>query len=376
MANRPLRDFYEILGVQRTATPEEIKNAYRKAAFKYHPDRNPGDGEAEENFKEAAEAYEILRDDNKRSRYDRFGREGLRGQMPNYSSSEDVFSVFDEIFGGGFFNGFSGGRRSSGPQPGASRKVQVEITLEEVSKGAKREMQYRRLEACEQCKGSGATKGSGSAKCPTCGGHGVVEAVMGFMSMRTTCSRCGGRGSVIEKPCKACRGAGRTEAIRKVTIEVPPGVDDGMRLHIQGGGDAGEQGSPFGDLIVFISVKQHQFFVRREMDIYCEVTIPYHRAVLGGTVTVPTISGTAELSIPRGIQPGQALRMRGLGLPTPNAPDSRGDQFVIIGVDVPKNVTGRKKELIEELSKLEGDEVRPKTKGFLDKLRDFFAEGE
>ncbi len=370
------RDYYEILGVKRDASSEELKSAYRKCAFKYHPDRNPGDKEAEEHFKEAAEAYEVLRDKSKRDLYDRYGHEAVTSGT-TWRDTTDIFDIFADVFSGFGFDSFGqrgwGGRQT--PQQGASRKVEIELTLDEVFKGVEKKIPYSCLEYCTKCNGSGSAEGSGWKTCPTCRGNGQVATSAGFISMLTTCPHCGGRGKTIERPCPVCRGSGRTQENKEMMVTIPPGIEDGSRIRVNGKGDVGEQGAQRGDIYIFISVKPHPIFDVRGQDLFCEVAIPYHRAVLGGTITVPAISGKAELNIPSGIQPGQMLRMRGMGMPNPNG-SNRGDQYVSVTITVPKKPTGRKLELLEELAKLEGEEIKSKSKGVFERLKDLFFEGE
>jgi len=368
---REKRDYYEILGVPRDATEEEIKKAYRKAAFRHHPDRNRGDKEAEERFKEIAEAYRVLSDPEKRARYDRFGHEGLNGEFVAQGAA-DVFDLFGDLFGGGFFDMFGGGARR-GPRPGQSRKVEVEITLEEAAVGTECEAAFTRLAFCTECGGTG---GKGWTTCPVCRGTGQVHTAHGFISIRSTCPACRGRGRSCKTTCGACGGRGRREEERKVKVTVPPGIEDGSRIRLPDLGDDGDPGAPPGDLYVYVRVKQHKIFDRRGSDVYCEVSISYPRAVLGGKISVPTLYGEAEVEVPAGIQPGQLLRMKGMGLPFPDSPGHRGDQYVAVSIEVPKRVSGRKRELIEELAELEGDEVKPRSKGVFERLKNLFYEGE
>lgn len=363
------RDYYEILGVPRNAGADEIKNAFRKLAFKYHPDRNQNDAEAEERFKEVAEAYEVLRDPDKRARYDRFGHEGLSANG-GFTPGADIFDIFGSVFGGSLFEDLMGGGRRQGPQPGASRKMAVELTLEECATGANREITFKRLDTCPTCNGSGGEPGHGWTVCPVCRGSGYGTATHGFFTVRTPCHRCGGRGKYLEKPCKTCRGNGRVEIERKLSVSIPAGVEDGSRMRLTGEGDAGDPGAPKGDLLLYIEVKQHQLFSRRGQDIECEVAIPFHRAALGGEVTVPGLLSKQALRIPAGTQPGTRLKLKGLGLPTPMRPQDKGDQYVVVTVQVPKSPTGRTKELLEELAAIEGEEVKPGGKSLFDKLKD------
>ena len=389
------RDYYEILGVGKSATVDEIKSSYRKLAMKYHPDRNQGDKEAEEKFKEASEAYEVLSDQTKRSRYDQFGHQGLRGgqDFHQYSNINDIFSQFGDIFGGGggasifeeFFGG--GGRRSGGGrsrsagQPGSDLKIRLPLTLEEIATGAEKTLKIKRQRKCDTCNGSGSKQGSGSVVCTVCQGQGEVRQVSRSMFGQfvniSACSNCGGTGQTIKDPCVTCSGEGRVAGETTVKVSVPAGVEDGNIIPLRGQGNAGRRGGPAGDIMVVIQEIEHAHFHRNEDDVHYELTISFPDAALGGEVSVPTLTGTAALAIQPGTQPGTVLRMKDKGIPHLNS-HSRGDQLVHVNVYVPTKLSSREKELLKEMA--EGENVSPKKtkKGakdtsFFGKVKDAFS---
>jgi len=369
------RDYYEVLGVAKDASAEQIKKAYRKCAMEFHPDRNPGNAEAEQKFKEAAEAYECLSDQDKRARYDRFGHEGLRGApQHDFSNFESIFEVFGDLFGGGGGGGggdfFGFGRRRAGPRPGASLKVELELGFLEAAKGCEKVVEIRRGESCETCKGSGAKAGTKASTCGTCGGRGEVAATQGFFQIRTTCPSCGGQGSRIDKPCADCGGEGSKKKKREIKVRIPAGVEDGTRMRVSGEGEAGAQGGPRGDLYVFLSVQPHDFFARDGDDLICEVPITFPQAALGARVHVPTLDGTEEIDVPRGTQTGTVFRLTGKGL-TSLRGYGKGDELVRVVVETPKRLTKRQEELLRELASVDETEVAEKRRSFLDKLKDF-----
>jgi len=373
------RDYYEVLGVPKNADPDTIKRAYRKIALKYHPDKNPGNREAEENFKEAAEAYEVLSDTEKRSAYDRFGHAGVGGGGPQFSSVEDIFGAFGEIFGAGRGGGsifedlFGGARRGGGGGRGRGShlKVDLSLTLEEVFKGVKKTIEITRNENCPDCRGSGAAPGTTASKCPDCGGRGEIVRSQGFFAMRTTCPRCRGAGEVIDKPCGKCGGSGRVPEKKNVTVTIPPGVEDGMQLRLSGEGEAGPRGGPRGDLYCEVHVRQHKLFQRRGDDILLEVPIGYAQAALGAEIEVPTLQGKSTLQVPRGTQPMTMLRMRGQGLPRLDG-YGVGDQLVRVAVEVPAKVDEETEKLLRRLAEKEKQQVGTRQKGFWDKVREIF----
>jgi molecular chaperone DnaJ len=367
------RDYYEVLGVAKGASKDEIKRAYRKLAIQHHPDRNPGSTDAEEKFKEATEAYEILADERKRTAYDQYGFAGLNGM--GGSSSQDfgtIFRGFEDIFGGdfsSFFDSFFGGggggtrtRRSArGGDRGSDLRYDLEISFPEAAFGTKSDITYARAEHCETCKGTGSDKGSGRRLCPSCGGSGQVRRNSGFFSIASTCPGCGGEGEVIDKPCPDCRGNGVVRRQRTVKVTIPPGIDDGKRLNLSGQGDMGSNGAPPGDLYVFIHVQPHAFFERDGADLYCAVPISISQAALGADILVPTVDEkTIRVSVPAGTQSGRLLRLRGEGLPELHSPSRRGDLYIKLVVRVPTKLSGKAKELLKEYASVSGEEKSPR----------------
>jgi molecular chaperone DnaJ len=363
------RDYYEVLEVSRDADDETIKKAYRRLAMKYHPDRNVGDHEAEVRFKEAAEAYEVLRDPHKRQRYDRYGHAGLEGLgMPDFSSADSVMDLFGDLFGGIF--GGRGGRR--GPRPGRDLQMGLEVELVESFRGVEKTITIPREETCGECGGSGARRGTAPQTCRRCNGHGVVIQGQGFFRIQQTCPTCGGRGAVVTDPCSFCRGAGRVEARRTLTVHVPPGVDDGVSIRLPGEGEAGAPGAPPGDLYCVLRVRKHPIFVREGLDLHCEVPITFSQAALGSAIDVPTLEGKAVTqNLKRGMQSGEELRIPGLGMPHLRG-GRRGDLVVHVKVETPRNLTKRQEELFRELAEIDQKHVPPQRKSFLDKVREFF----
>jgi molecular chaperone DnaJ len=366
------RDFYEVLGVQKGSSREEIKKAYRQLAIKHHPDRNPGNKDAEERFKEATEAYEILADDRKRQAYDQYGFAGLSGMgQPTAQDFSSMFQGFEDIFGdvSGIFDSFFGGggtrRRSGGRggygQRGSDLRYDMEIGFLEAAFGVKKEVTYARAERCEPCKGTGADKGSGRKLCPTCGGSGQVRRNSGFFSIASTCPSCSGEGEIIEKPCAECRGAGTVRRSRTITITIPAGIEDGKRLSLAGQGDAGSSGAQDGDLYVFLRVQPHESFERDGKDVYCAIPISITQAALGADIVVTTLDGKpVRVSVPAGTQNGRVLRLRGEGIPELHGANRRGDMYVKLMVRVPAKLTSKARELLRELSTVNGEEESPK----------------
>jgi molecular chaperone DnaJ len=365
------RCYYEVLGVAKDADEETLKKAYRKLAMQYHPDRNPGDAEADAKFKEAAEAFDILRDAQKRQRYDRYGHAGLEGMAGhNFSNADSVMDLFGELFGD-LFGG--GGRRRRGPRQGNDLQVAFEIDLVEAYKGTKRDLKIPRQEPCTVCDGSGARLGSHPVQCRRCNGHGVVIQGQGFFRIQQTCSACHGQGQVISDPCKTCRGRGAIEVERKLTVDVPPGIDDGMRMALQGEGEAGDPGAPPGDLYCLVRVKQHPLFARNGQELHCEVPITFSQAALGGALEVPTLEGKyISATLQRGTQSGDEIRIAGKGMP--NVRGGRtGDLVVHLRIVTPTNLTRRQEELLREMADLDGKHVSPERKSFLDRVKEFFT---
>ena len=367
------RDYYDVLGVDRSATPEDLKRAFRKAALKYHPDRNPDDHEAEARFKECAEAYEVLSDAGKRSRYDRGGFEAVEGQgRGGYGSSfEDIFRHFGDIFGGGVFEEFfGGGTRRRG---GAHRRLALRVTLEEVAAGVEKTVEYTRNDLCEACGGSGAEPGSAPVTCPYCHGHGEIQQRQGFFVMRQTCPNCRGSGRVVRDPCRGCRGAGVGERRVKLNIRVPAGVMEGQRLVVRGEGDAGENGAPRGDLYVDMVVKEHTIFHREGNHIICETPISFPQAALGAELEIPTLSGRARIRVPPGTETGKIFRLARQGLPDVNG-YGRGDQLVHVVIETPRKLTPEQEELLRKYAELEERAVPPRRRGFLDKVKTYLRD--
>jgi molecular chaperone DnaJ len=353
------RDYYEVLGVTREASQAEIKKAFRALAMKLHPDKNPGDKEAESKFKEVAEAYDCLGDDQKRQMYDRFGHDGLRGAGMNhgFQSSDEVFSHFADMFGDLF--GFSGGRGGQrGPRRGADLEYPLTIEFLEAAHGVEREISFPKHVACEQCSGSGAKAGSQPQTCGTCRGSGeVVQQAQMFLRIRTVCPACNGRGKLVKDPCGGCSGSGRTRTTEKLKVNIPAGVDDGMQLRLTGKGEVGEPGGPPGDLYVTIRVNPHEVFQRDGTNVILRKSIPYVLAVLGGDLTIPTVDGEETLSVDPGTPSGKVATLRGKGVPAIHG-RGRGDQLVQLIVEVPKQPSAKEEELLRELAKAQGVKVR------------------
>ena len=374
MAMQTKRDYYEVLGVSRDAGVEEIKKSYRKLALKYHPDRNPGNKEAEEKFKEAAEAYAVLSDSEKRAQYDQFGHSLGGSGFQGFQGFEDAFRGFGDIFGDLFddFFGASGGRRRGGAGRGADLAAAVEITLEEASRGKEIPLEFTRHETCRGCGGSGAASGSKKSVCPECRGAGEVRMTQGFFSIRRTCPRCQGEGERIDKPCPDCRGRGRVERLRKLNVKIPAGIDTDSRLKITGEGEAGERGGPRGDLYVRILVKPHSFLERHGDDLYCELLIPFSVAALGGEVAVPTLDGKVKLKVPTGTPSGKVFRLRDKGMPSLHGA-ARGSQLIRVEIEVPARLTDKERALLAEWARERKEtEGTPKKKGFFDPFKESF----
>ena len=377
------RDYYEVLGVAKGASAEEIKKAYRKLALKYHPDKNPGDKAAEESFKELGEAYEALSDPQRRAAYDEYGhaafdpraRSGGRGA--GGGGFHDPFEIFREVFGGGggIFSELFGESRASadptGPARGADLRYDMQITLEEAVLGAEKELSLTRPETCEHCHGRGAESGSTLKTCATCGGRGQVVTSRGIFSLAQTCPRCEGAGRIIEKPCRFCRGSGRREKSSRIKIKIPPGVDTGTRLRSVGNGEGGLRGGPSGDLYVILHVRQHEMFERDGDDLMCEVPIGFHQAALGSEIEVPTLGGAASIRIPAGTQPGATLRLKGKGVKNLQG-YGHGDLLVRVTVEVPTQLTGAQRAKLEEFAALCDESSLPRSKSFFERAKEFF----
>lgn len=379
------RDYYEVLGVPKTASDQDIKSAYRKLALKYHPDRNPGDKGAEERFKEAAEAYAVLADRDKRGAYDRFGHAGLGGGPGAGGFDPSVFTGFEDILGGlgdifGFGDVFGGGRRRGGPQRGSDLRYDLEISFEESANGVETSIQIPRLEPCGTCSGSGAAPGTAPTRCSQCQGRGQVRYQQGFFVVSRTCGGCGGTGSVIASPCTACSGTGQVSRERKLTVKIPAGIASGQRLRLYGEGEAGMAGGPPGDLYVVVQVQEHDVFKRDGDHLYCEVTVNFPTLALGGEIRVPTLDGDDALKIPEGTDAGTVFRLRGKGMPSVTG-RGRGDLHVVLLVRTPRKLTKEQRSALEHLAKVlpadQAEARRPEPtsgeRGVFDRVKDLFS---
>ena len=372
------QDYYELLGVSRNASADEIKKAYRKKAIQFHPDKNPDDSTAEEKFKEISEAYEVLKDSEKKAAYDQFGHTAFKQSARGGGGGgfHDPFDIFKEVFGssgGGIFEEFFGSGRSSqgGPQRGSDLRYDLEISLEEAAKGVTKEISYRRATACNRCKGAGSEPDSRTIRCSTCGGNGQVTSSRGFFSVRQSCPECHGSGVVMENPCKKCQGEGRVMETSKVKLNIPPGVETGSKLRSSGNGEAGNLGSASGDLYVVIHLKEHDIFERQGDHLFCEIPIKFTLAALGGTIDLPTLTGKASLEIPAGTQSGTTFRLRGHGVPNLRS-GRKGDQLVRMQIEVPAKLKASQRKLLEDFAIACSDADNPVSKTFLKKAKQFF----
>ena len=358
------RDYYEILGLGRNATNDELKATYRKLALKYHPDRNPGDKEAEEKFKEAAEAYEVLRDSEKRALYDQYGHAGLeRSGFSGFGGFEDIFSSFGDIFED--FFGFGTRRRSrTRAQRGADLRYDLTLSFMEAAFGTEKEITVEKMGICPECNGNRCEAGTGPETCRQCGGVGQVSRNQGFFTVRTTCPVCRGQGQTIPHPCPRCRGAGQEVVRKKVSVKIPAGVDNGSRLRLTGEGEPGSYGGPTGDLYVFVYVESHEFFERRDTDIICSVPISFIQAALGDQIMVPTLNGDKKLKIPKGTQPGDLLYFHGAAIPSLRT-GNRGDQIIQANIKTPTHLSKKQEALLKEYAKLEAGKLSSKLKNIL-----------
>jgi len=372
------RDYYEVLGVAKDADENSIKRAYRKLAMKYHPDRNPDDEKAAENFREVTEAYEVLTDEGKRSRYDQYGHAGVDEQMQDFwgrggAQDSHAFRDFGDMFGdvfGDMFGGRGGGRATRG----ADLRYNLTITLEEAASGREVELNIPRHESCDTCNGSGAKPGSNPVPCNTCGGHGQVQMQQGFFAVRRTCPTCHGAGKRIESPCTSCGGAGRTKVNKKLKVKVPVGVYEGAQVRVIGEGEAGEHGTPSGDLYIVISLKPHKIFERDGADLYCTMPVTFPQAALGAEVDAPTLEGKIKIKIPAGTEGGRVFRLRGHGVPDVRTGSQKGDLYVRVQIAVPKKMSARQQQLLREFADEAGDEIYPERSSFLGKVKDFWED--
>jgi len=375
------RDFYQILGVNRDATDEDIKKSYRKLAMKFHPDRNPDNKESEEKFKEAKEAYEVLSDAKKRAAYDQFGHAGVDqsvgggpGGGAGFGGFADAFGdIFGDLFGGA--RGGGGGRGGNGVYRGADLRYNLEITLEDAARGTEAKIRIPTLEECGTCHGTGAKAGTKPITCTTCNGHGQVRVSQGFFSIQQTCPECHGTGKMIPDPCRTCHGAGRVKNHKTLSVKIPQGVDQDDRIRLAGEGEPGANGGPAGDLYVVMNLKPHAVFQREAADLHCEMPISFATAALGGTVEIPTLDGKAQIKIPPETQSGQTFRLRNKGI-KPVRGHTPGDLYCHVAIETPIHLTSRQKELLrefEEISQENAGRQNPRAKSFMDKVRDFFA---
>ena len=369
------RDYYEVLGISRTASDREIANAYRKLALKYHPDANPNDEEATSQFKEAAEAYEVLNDSEKRARYDQYGHAGVEGGGSQFHEVEDIFEAFGDMFSGGLFGDlFGGGRRRGGRRQrrGADVRCDATLELEEAARGVTKTVQFARSKACGTCDASGVTPGSTKQTCSRCGGRGQVVQSAGILRVQTACPACQGAGAIISDPCRDCRGQGYIPAKVSLDVAIPAGIDDGMRVRLPGEGEPSPDGGPAGDCYCFVSVRQHRLFERDGNHLILRLPMTYSQAALGATIEVPTLDGPHDLNIPAGTQPGDVFRVRSQGMSDPRG-GPRGDLLVQTFIEIPKKLSAEQEALLRDLAELDRTDVTPHRKSFLDTLRNYFA---
>jgi molecular chaperone DnaJ len=367
-------DYYDVLGVSRDASDQELKSAYRKQAMKYHPDRNPGDHSAEEKFKQASEAYQVLSDADKRAAYDRYGHAGVGNQgfgAGPFAGGVDIGDIFGDLFGEMFSMG-GAGHRASRQQRGDDLRFDLTINFEDAFFGTETEVKLRRLEACPTCKGSGSASGRGPSVCPNCQGRGQLRYQQGFFSVARTCTACGGIGTVISDPCSACRGETRTTNEIKLKVKVPPGVEDGTRIRYAGEGDAGRGGGPKGDLYVVLSVRAHDFFERHGYDLHCVIPISFPQAAMGAEFEIPGIDGAVSIKVPEGTQSGREIRVRGRGVPYLNE-RGNGDLIVKVVVQIPKKLSRAQRELVARLAETMSVDNKPTAPGLIEKMKDLFS---
>ena len=374
-ANVSKADYYEVLGVERDCSEQELKSAYRKQALKYHPDRNPGDHAAEEKFKEASEAYQVLSDADKRANYDRFGHAGVGSGgagFGGFQGAVDLGDIFGDLFGEMFNMGGAGQQRQTRQRRGEDLRFDLLIDFEEAFAGTEKEVHIRRFAMCETCAGSGSASGRGPSVCPQCQGRGQVRYQQGFFSVARTCSACGGAGVIVTDPCTTCRGETRVAKEAKLKVKVPAGVEDGTRIRYTGEGDSGRSGGPAGDLYIVLSIRAHDFFERDGNDLRCVIPISFPQAALGAEIEVPALDGAVAVKIPEGTPSGKELRVRGRGMPYLNE-RSRGDLIVKVVVQIPKKLSRAQRELVQQLAETMTIENKPATPGLLDKMKDLFS---
>lgn len=361
------RDYYEVLGVERNADADGLKKAFRKLAMQHHPDRNPGDKQAEESFKEASEAYEVLSDPDKRARYDRFGHQGVEGFSGGFNTV-NINDIFGEIFG----DIFGGGRRRQARNRGADLRYNLELAFEEAAFGTEVQVKIPRPKRCGECEGTGS-KSRQMRTCPTCGGAGEVRYTQGFFAVSRACGQCNGSGHVVSDPCKACKGNGTVDAVSELSVKIPPGVDSGTRVRLAGEGEPGENGGPSGDLYVVVHVKEHPLFHREEYEVFCEVPISFVQAALGAQLEVPTLDGMVKMKVPEGTQSGKIFRLKGKGIPHLHG-SGRGDQHVRVVVETPQNLTSKQRELLSQFAESSGADINPHAKSFFEKVKELFSQ--
>lgn len=382
MPSTTKRDYYEVLGITKTASVDEIKKAYRKMAMQFHPDRNPGNKEAEEKFKEASEAYEVLSDQEKRQRYDAYGHEGVRSTFSpggftwqdfhHFGDISDIFGNIEDIFGLGSIFGGRTGRSRRGVRRGADLQYELEVTLNEAATGVEKKIEIPRHETCTECRGTGAKSGTSPQTCPTCNGTGQQRFSQGFFTLAQPCSRCRGQGTIITDPCQKCKGTGLIGQTRSLSVKVHPGVDTGVRLRIRGEGEAAPGGGQPGDLYVLINVTPHPVFERHENELVCQVPISFTQAVIGAEIQVPTLDGNVNMKVPAGTPSHKVFRLRGKGIPDLHG-QGTGDLHVQVVVEVPTKLTAKQKEILIEFAKSRGENLDSLSKGFLDKVKSSFS---
>ncbi len=370
------KDYYEVLGLNRDASDDDIKKAYRKLAMKWHPDRNPDNPKAEEHFKEAKEAYEILSEPSKRALYDQYGHAGVDPSVAAGAGAGAGFGGFADAFGDIFGDIFGGGRARSSVYRGADLRFNLEISLEDAARGTETRIRIPAMDECETCHGSGAKPGTSPTTCTTCGGHGQVRMQQGFFSIQQTCPKCHGSGKVVASPCATCHGAGRVKRHKTLSVKIPAGVDEGDRIRLSGEGEAGVNGGPAGDLYVVIHIKPHPVFQRDHNDLHCEMPISYSTAALGGEIEIPTLDGYAKIKVPAETQTGKVFRLRGKGIKGVRS-TTQGDLMCHVVVETPINLTARQKELLQEFEAISGRDSgrhNPRAKSWMDKVREFFEQ--